>query len=121
MMQTEYEFTLPKGYMDEKGELHRDGVMRLANAGDEINAMNNKLAQKNPDYMSVLLLAAVIVRLDGADAVTPELIEKLYAADFAFLQNMYRTINEADDPVIRVQCPYCGKDFTDTINFTLGE
>jgi len=120
LFQTEYEFTLPKGYVTPEGNVCRSGVMRLATALDEIEAMKDPRAKSNPDYLSVLVLSKV-VRLHGVEAVSAEVIEKLFTADFAYLQNMYETINNAEDPVIQVQCPHCGKVFTDTLNFTLGE
>lgn len=94
--------------------------MRLATAIDEIEAMRDPRAKSNPDYVSILLLARV-VRIKGVNEMTPEGIEKLFTADFSFLQNMYETINGTEDPVIRVQCPHCGKSFTDTLDFTAGE
>lgn len=117
MFQTEYEFTLPRGYVDEAGDVHKNGVMRLATAADEINIMRDPRVKQNPDYATVILLSRVITRLGRLEQVTPEVIERLYAADLNFLQNMYQTINESEDSVIHVTCPYCGKEFTDTINF----
>lgn len=119
-LQTEYEFTLPKGYVDAQG-VHRKGVMRLATALDEIEASKNPAAKGNAGYMPVVLLARVVSGLEGVEAVTEEVIGKLFSADFAFLQNMYETINNAEEAVIQVQCPHCGRSFTDTLNFTLGE
>lgn len=118
--QTEYEFTLPRGYVDNEGGIYRRGVMRLATAIDEIQAMNNVKVKTNPDYASVILLSSVI-SMEGMEKVAPEVIEKLFTGDFTFLQNMYETINSVEDPKIQVQCPFCGKAFTDTLNFTIGE
>jgi len=120
-LQREYEFTLPKGYMDDEGNVHRKGVMRLATAIDEIEAAKTPGTKESPDYMALVLLARVVSRLEGVERITPEVIGKLFTADFAFLQNMYETINNAEEPVIQVQCPYCNKVFTDTLNFVLGE
>lgn len=120
-LQTEYEFTLPRGYVDENGKLCRRGVMRLATAIDEIEAKKNPKVAANPDYISVVLLAQVIVKLESVDQVTPEIVEKLFTADFKYLQDMYETINGIEDPQIHVQCPHCGRTFTDTLNFTIGE
>lgn len=117
MFQTEYEFNLPKGYLDEKGNLNKHGVMRLATAMDEINTMKDPRVKQNPDYATVILLSKVITRLGELDQIMPEVIERLYSVDFNFLQIMYQTINGSEDPVIHVTCPYCGKEFTDTINF----
>lgn len=121
MIQTTYSFRLPKGYVGEEGMLYREGEMRLATARDELEAARDPRARGNQDYITVLILARVIIRLGDLKEVTPAVIEKLFTADFSFLQNMYQTINGAEDPVIHVQCPYCGKTFTDTLNFTIGE
>lgn len=121
MLQTEYEFTLPKGFLDEEGKLHRQGRMRLASAMDEIEAAGDLRVKANADYLSVVLLSRVVTSLAGVEQITTGMIEKLYTADFSFLQNLYETINNAEEPMIEVQCPHCGKKFTDTLNFTSGE
>ena len=121
LFQTTYEFVLPKGYVDKEGNLHRHGSMRLATALDELEAIKDYRAKSNPDYLAVLLLSRVVEYIEGMDAVTPEVIEGMFTADFKFLQNMYETINHAEEPVIQVQCPHCGKSFTDTLNFAMGE
>ncbi len=120
-LQKEYEFTLPKGYADAKGSIHRKGTMRLATAEDEIAALKEAGVKNNSEYMAVVLLARVVTRLEGVKNITPEIIGKLYTSDFAFLQNMYETINHMETPVIQVQCPHCSKIFTDTLNFASGE
>lgn len=117
IFQTSYEFTLPKGYRDEAGNIHKSGVMRLATAADEIIPLRDPRVQQNPEYLTVILLSRVITRLGELDQITPEVIEKLFTADLTFLQNMYQMINESGEPVIHVTCPYCGKEFTDTVNF----
>lgn len=117
MFQTEYEFTLPKGYVDGAGNLHQKGIMRLATAADEIIPLRDPRVQQNSGYLTIVLLSRVITRLGELEQVTPEVIERLFTADLNFLQNMYQTINESEDSVIHVTCPYCGKEFTDTINF----
>lgn len=121
LFQTEYEFTLPRGYVDGEKRLHRHGSMRLATALDELEAMNDRRVRSNPDYLSVLLLTRVVQRLDGVERVTEQVIEGLFTEDFQYLQNMYETINRTEEPVIQVQCPHCGRSFTDTINFAMGE
>lgn len=120
-LQTEYEFTLPRGYVDEEGNVHQKGVMRLATALDEIMAAKTPQVRANPDYLPVILLSRVVLKLDGVEQILPETIERLFTADFAFLQNMYETINNVEEPVIQVQCPHCNKTFTDTLNFALRE
>ena len=115
--QTEYQFTLPRGYNDQNGECHRQGTMRLATAGDEISAISSPKVKANPDYITIVILSKVIKNIGNITSLTPEIIEKLYLSDMQYLQNMYQTINEMELPKMHVQCPYCGKEFEDIINF----
>lgn len=121
LIRTEYDFTLPRGYIGPEGTICREGRMRLATALDEIEAMRDPKVKNNPDYLSVALLSRVVVKIEGLAEITPQVIEGLFTADFSFLQKMYETVNGTEDPVIRVQCPHCGEVFTDTLNFTSGE
>lgn len=98
MLQTEFEFTLPKGYIDADGTLHRDGVMRLATAADEILPLRDPRVQSNPAYLVVILLSRVVTKLGTVNPITPQVIEGLFAADLAYLQDFYNEINGADAP-----------------------
>ena len=117
-MNTVYEFELPRGYQDDLGGVHRKGKMRLATAGDEIGASKDPRVQSNPAYLTIALLAKVVVELEGIEAITGTLIEQLYTADLAFLQNMYQRINDIEPPVMRAVCPKCGQEFEVPVNFT---
>ena len=88
MLQTQYEFTLPKGYMDEEGNFHKNGIMRLATAMDEIRAMRDPRVMQNPDYAAIIILSHVIIKLGSLPLVTVETIEKLFASDLKFLEEM---------------------------------
>ena len=110
MLQTQYEFTLPKGYMDEEGNLHKNGIMRLATAMDEIRAMRDPRVMQNPDYAAIIILSHVIIKLGSLPLVTVETIEKLFASDLKFLQEMYETLNGLEGPVVRVTCPYAARN-----------
>lgn len=103
-MQTVYEFDLPKGYVDGTGEVHRHGRMRLATAGDEISATRDPRVLSNPSYLSVVVLSKVITELEGVEMVTTTLIEKLFTADMAFLQDMYQKINNVEPVMLKVVC-----------------
>lgn len=116
-LQTVYPFRLPKGYIDSDGNLHREGTMRLATAGDELRALRDPRVKADESYLNAVLLSQVIVHLGTLSQMTPEMIEGLFIADMEYLQTMYDTINKADKPQIQVSCPYCGKQFTDTLNF----
>ncbi len=117
-METVYEFTLPKGYMDGAGELHRRGKMRLATAGDEISATRDPRVLSNPSYLTIVILGKVVTELEGLEMVSANTIEKLFTADLAFLQDMYQRINDIEPPVMQVVCPDCGKTFEVPLNFT---
>lgn len=117
-MQTVYEFTLPKGYMDGAGELHRKGRMRLATAGDEISATRDPRVVSNPSYLTIVILGKVVTQLEGLEMVSANIIEKLFTADLAFLQDMYQRINDIEPPTMQVVCPGCGKVFEAPLNFT---
>lgn len=111
MFRTEYEFTLPMGYIDADGALRRTGTMRLATAADEILPLRDPRVQKNPAYLVVILMSRVITELDGIDAVTPQVIEGLFAADLAHLQDLYNEVNRVDDRSRSVSCPNCRQSF----------
>ena len=110
-MQTEIAFTLPRGYLDDGGTVHRDGVMRLATARDEIEPLRSPRVKDNHAYLSVLLLARAIERIGDVTDVTPELIEGLFAADFDHLQRLYERLNSDSDAVGVVTCPSCNDRF----------
>ncbi|MDB9496260.1 phage tail assembly protein [Spirulina major CS-329] len=97
MIQTEFEFTLPKGYLDPEGNLHRTGVMRLARAMDEIVPMRDPRVKGNPAYATVIILSRVIIRLGALEDISPSVIEDFFAADLNYLQTFYRQINELED------------------------
>ncbi len=95
---TEFEFTLPLGYRDADGNLHKHGVMRLATAADEILPMKDHRVQANPAYLPVIVLSRVIVRLGNLDMVNTKVIEDLFTPDFSFLQKFYNQINDSGHP-----------------------
>lgn len=115
--QTEYEFTLPRGYLDNSGTLHKEGVMRLATAADEILPLKDPRVQQNPGYLTVILLARVVTRLGGLPAVDTRIIENLYTADLAYLQDLYEKINSMEAPSYKAVCPHCGQEITVPVNF----
>ena len=110
-MQTEFAFTLPKGYVDESGTVHREGVMRLATARDEIEPLRDVQVRQNEAYLAVLLLSRVITRIGTLTEITPELVEGMYAADFDHLQRLYERINTDGEAVGAVTCPHCAQPF----------
>jgi hypothetical protein len=110
--QTEVEFTLPRGYMDEGGMLHREGVMRLATAGDEIRPLRDARVQSNPAYLTVIVLSQVVTKLGSLPDVNPRIIENLYASDVSYLQSLYQQINTNGNGNghKKVTCPNCSEE-----------
>lgn len=111
VLQTEFEFTLPCGYVDGEGTLHRTGVMRRARASDEIVPMRDPRVSKNPAYLVVILLSRVVTRLGDIEQVTPHEIENLFATDLAFLQELYNRVNALEPEKTHVECPHCRQQF----------
>ena len=105
--QTEFPFTLPQGYIDPDGTVHQSGVMRLATAYDEITPLQDPRVQRNPGYLVIILLSRVITRLGTLDTVNPRMIESFFAADLAYLQDLYQRINQNGHTRLRVDCPHC--------------
>jgi len=124
-MRTEVSFTLPRGYLDAEGKVHREGAMRLATARDEIEPLRDAEVRSNEAYLSVLLLSRTITRLGELESVTPDLVEGMYAVDFDHLQRLYERINSDGEAVGVVDCPDCGHrfegDLTEIEDGRLGE
>ncbi|MBD2456874.1 phage tail assembly protein [Nostoc sp. FACHB-87] len=108
---TEFNFTLPRGLLDTEGNLHRQGVMRLATAKDEIIVQKNRAAQENVTYAAIVMLSQVITRLGDLTEITPSLLENLFSKDLAYLREFYNRINQQGDAEIPVQCPQCQTKF----------
>jgi hypothetical protein len=93
MFPTEFEFTLPKGYIDTDGNLHRGGIMRLSTAIDEIAPLRDPRVKSNSAYATIIIISRVIIRLGGLDEITPAVVENFFAQDLNYLQDFYRQIN----------------------------
>ncbi len=111
-LQTEFEFVLPRGYLDANGELHRTGTMRLARARDEIYPQSDAKVRENPSYLTVILLTRTITKLGTLPEVDTWVVESLFASDLAFLQDLYRRINQEGHTQAAVTCPNCSTEFT---------
>jgi hypothetical protein len=96
VISTETEFSLPIGYRDGAGNLHRSGTMRLATAGDELLPLKDHRVQSNPAYLVVIVLSRVIIRLGSLEMINTKVIEELCADDFAYLQTLYKRINQVN-------------------------
>ncbi len=111
MLQTEFNFTLPRGYVDSDGNLHREGTMRMATAMDEIVPMRDPRVRANEAYLTIMLLSRVITRLGTVRQINTGVIEGLFAADLSYLQDLYRRINENGHSQIEITCPECQHQF----------
>jgi hypothetical protein len=110
-MKTEFAFTLPRGYLDAAGNVHREGAMRLATARDEIEPLRSPEVRQNDAYLTVMLLSRVVTRLGDLPEVTPGVVEGLFAADFDHLQRLYERLNTDGESVGAVTCPACAHPF----------
>ncbi|PWI42153.1 hypothetical protein [Streptomyces sp. ICBB 8177] len=111
LLRTEFEFELPRGYVDEAGTVHRNGTMRLATARDELIPLQDMRVRDNPAYLSVVLLGRVITRLGTLPLVHDGIVENLFASDLAFLQDFYRQVNAEGHTRAGVTCPHCEQPF----------
>lgn len=110
-LRTEFPFQLPRGYVDESGVVHRDGVMRLSTARDELVPLRDLRVQENPAFLSVVLLGRVITRLGTLPMIHDGIVENMFASDLAFLQDFYRQINAEGHTRAAVECPHCSESF----------
>jgi hypothetical protein len=110
-LRTEFAFVLPRGYLDDNGTIHKDGVMRLATARDEIAPQRDPRVRENEAYLTVILLSRVVTHLGSISQVTPATIEGLFASDLAFLQDLYRRVNQEGHTHAAVTCPQCKHEF----------
>lgn len=120
-LQTEFEFVLPRGYVDREGNIHKRGVMRLATANDEIAPLRDPRVRQNQAYLTIILLSRVITRLGSLPEVNPAIVEGLFSADMAYLQTLYRRINENTSTEVTATCPECGHRFEVDIVAGMGE
>jgi hypothetical protein len=111
VLQTEFDFTLPRGYVDSSGTQHAEGRMRLATAADEIFPLRDPRVAANQAYLVVLLLSRVITRLGSLRQVDTAVVEGLFSADLAYLQDFYRRINENGHTRMDATCPSCSTQF----------
>jgi hypothetical protein len=109
---TEFPFTLPRGYVDNTGRIHREGVMRLATARDELVPLHDDRVRENPAYLTVVLLARVVTRIGTITDVHAGIMENLFATDLAFLQELYKRINTEGHTRAVVVCSACKHEMT---------
>jgi len=115
-LQTEFEFSLPGGYVDDSGTLHKNGKMRLSTAADEILPMKDSRVQQNPAYLSVILLSRVITQLGNLQDINTGTVENLFTPDFNYLQDLYNRINTTGSDAASASCPKCGHTFETEVN-----
>lgn len=104
---TQFEFSLPKGYVDKHGTRHKNGTMRLATAADEIFPAKDARVKTNPAYLPIILLSRVIVQLGSVEEINTDVIESLFTKDFAYLQDLYNRLNEHGEDAFQTKCPNC--------------
>ncbi len=107
MMPVEVDFLLPHGLVDASGQVHRHGRMRKATIMDEIEPNRHPVVHDYPGYAVVILLARVVTQLGGLSPVTPSMVEGMFAADIAYLEDLYQQLNSPSTAVVQATCPHC--------------
>jgi len=107
MFKMEFEFVLPKGFVDKEGNLHKKGIMRLATAKDEIIPLQDYRVRNNESYMILILLTRVVTKLGDLKNIDTSVIEQLFSADLDYLQRFYQKINSEESSDIKITCPHC--------------
>ncbi len=110
-LQTEFDIVLPRGYLDSTGQVQRAGRMRLATALDEIDSLQDPRVQANEAYLPVVLLSRVITHLGDLPAITPQVVESLFASDLAYLEDIYMRFNSPEAVIVEAVCPSCSSRF----------
>ena len=110
-VETEFEFKLPRGYVDTAGQVHREGRMRLAVAMDEITLLQDPRVQANEAYLPVLLFSRVVTHLGNLTSVTPQVVEGMFASDLAYLEDLYQMLNSSGRVAVGAVCPHCSIQF----------
>lgn len=110
MFKTEFEFVLPKGFVDKEGNLHNKGIMRLSTAKDEIAPLQDHRVRNNESYMIIILLSRVITKLGSLKHIDTSTIEQLFSSDLDFLQRFYQKINSEESSDVNIKCPHCEND-----------
>ena len=109
-LRTEFAFVLPRGYVDS------------STARDELVSQRDDRVRENPNYLAVVLISRVVSSLGDIEDVHGGIIENLFASDLAFLQDLYRRINQDGHTHARVTCPNCNNEFAvDVAGSRLGE
>ena len=108
---TEFEFTLPRGLVDQDGQVHRTGLMRLSTARDELLVQKDRRVQNYAEYGTLVLLSLVITRLGSVEQVTPELLEGLFSPDLTYLKEVYNRLNQQGNLHVPALCPHCAGEF----------
>lgn len=118
-LQTEFEFSLPQGFVDEYGNLHKKGTMKLATAKDEILPQKDPRVLGNPSYLTIILLSRVVLKLGTLEDITPLTIENLFVQDLSYLQELYNRINDGNI-TINTKCPHCNEAHEVRIDMPMG-
>lgn len=111
MLSTQFDFQLPRGLIDETGQLHRRGVMRLATAKDELIVQRDRRVRENSAYATLMMLSQVIMQLGTLESLQPENLENLFTQDLAYLREFYNRVNQQGNAKVASQCPQCNTQF----------
>ena len=101
----EYETVLPIGYADTAGQVRRRAVLRKMRGHEEALFYDSSLSAGG---LVTELIKGCMLRLEGVDAVTSEVVAGLYSADRNYLVVELRRITLGDQLQVSYTCPSCG-------------
>ena len=109
MGQTSVDFELVRGYKDKKGEIHKDGVLRLPNGFDR--EIVTPLFRKNQSTAMTMMLTRLMSFNDGA-LVTQSLVNEMTLRDREILEKIIKENTFGIDTSIDIMCSTCGQDLS---------
>ena len=109
MGQSAIDFSLVRGYKDGRGELHKDGIIRLPNGFDR--EIVTPLFKKNPSTAMTMMLTRLIAFNDGA-LVTQNLVNEMTLRDREILEKIIKENTFGIDTNIEIVCSSCGQDIS---------
>ena len=109
MKQNNIPFTLVRGYRDAKGEVHKEGIIRLPNGFDR--EIVTPLFRKNVSTATTMLLTRLITFNDGA-LVTQNGVSEMSVRDREILEKIIKENTFGIDTRLELNCSACGQDIS---------
>ena len=105
-------FTLPRGYKDKSGAIHKEGVLRIPNGFDREIVI--PLFKKNSATATTMLLTRIMSFNDGA-VIIPDLVANMSLRDREYLEKLVNENTFGIDMSVEITCTSCGADLSGEI------